>query len=135
MTKPSTRGSSAASSRATTAPLSCARSAYRERPTASIALRNVVAWDARSMGPSHSLWPVPGRSNKCSVKVRARAGTIRRNVAECNGQPPMLRKALAALDEGDTLMVVRLDRLARATRDLLNILHEVGDKGASFKSL
>ena len=42
---------------------------------------------------------------------------------------------LAALDEGDTLMVVRLDRLARSTRDLLNILHEVGDKGASFKSL
>jgi DNA invertase Pin-like site-specific DNA recombinase len=48
---------------------------------------------------------------------------------------PMLRKALAALDEGDTLMVVRLDRLARSTRDLLNILHEVGDKGALFKSL
>ena len=47
----------------------------------------------------------------------------------------MLRKALAALDEGDTLMVVRLDRLARSTRDLLNILHEVGDKGASFRSL
>ena len=48
---------------------------------------------------------------------------------------PMLRKALAALDGGDTLMVVRLDRLARSTRDLLNILHEVGDKRASFKSL
>jgi DNA invertase Pin-like site-specific DNA recombinase len=27
----------------------------------------------------------------------------------------MLRKALAALDEGDTLGVVRLDRLARST--------------------
>jgi DNA invertase Pin-like site-specific DNA recombinase len=47
----------------------------------------------------------------------------------------MLRRALAALDDGDTLMVVRLDRLARSTRDLLNILHEVGDKRASFKSL
>jgi hypothetical protein len=42
-------------------------------------------------------------------------------------------QALAALDEGDTLMVVRLDRLARSTRDLLNILHELGDKGASFQ--
>jgi hypothetical protein len=30
----------------------------------------------------------------------------------------MLRKALAALDEGDTLVVVRLDRLARSTSDL-----------------
>jgi hypothetical protein len=26
-----------------------------------------------------------------------------------------------------------MDRLARSTRDLLNILHEIGDKGASFK--
>jgi DNA invertase Pin-like site-specific DNA recombinase len=48
---------------------------------------------------------------------------------------PQLRKAINALGEGDTLMVVRLDRLARSTRDLLNILHEVGEKGASFKSL
>jgi DNA invertase Pin-like site-specific DNA recombinase len=31
--------------------------------------------------------------------------------------------------------VVRLDRLARSTRDLLNVLHEVGEKGALFKSL
>jgi DNA invertase Pin-like site-specific DNA recombinase len=29
----------------------------------------------------------------------------------------------------------RLDRLARSTRDLLNILHEVGQRGAAFKSL
>jgi DNA invertase Pin-like site-specific DNA recombinase len=31
-----------------------------------------------------------------------------------------LRKALAALDAGDVLMVTRLDRLARSTLDLLN---------------
>ena len=32
------------------------------------------------------------------------------------------------------LIITRLDRLARSTRDLLNILHEVGECGA-FKSL
>jgi DNA invertase Pin-like site-specific DNA recombinase len=48
---------------------------------------------------------------------------------------PQLRKALAALGEGDTLIVTRLDRLARSTRDLLNVLHEVGEAGALFKSL
>jgi DNA invertase Pin-like site-specific DNA recombinase len=48
---------------------------------------------------------------------------------------PRLKRALAALGEGDTLVVTRLDRLARSTRDLLNILHEVGEKGALFKSL
>jgi Resolvase, N terminal domain len=48
---------------------------------------------------------------------------------------PQLRKALAALGEGDVLMVTRLDRLARSTRDLLNVLHEVAQSGAAFKSL
>ena len=39
------------------------------------------------------------------------------------------------LDEGDVLVVTRLDRLARSTRDLLNMLGAVADKGAGFKSL
>jgi DNA invertase Pin-like site-specific DNA recombinase len=32
-------------------------------------------------------------------------------------------------------MVTRLDRLARSTRDLLNILDQVAKAGAGFKSL
>jgi DNA invertase Pin-like site-specific DNA recombinase len=39
----------------------------------------------------------------------------------------------SALGEGDVLVVTRLDRLARSTR--LNVLHEIGEKGAAFKSL
>jgi DNA invertase Pin-like site-specific DNA recombinase len=46
-----------------------------------------------------------------------------------------LRKAMEVLQEGDTLIVTRLDRLARSTRDLLNTLHAVAKKGAGFKSL
>jgi DNA invertase Pin-like site-specific DNA recombinase len=46
-----------------------------------------------------------------------------------------LRKAVARLDEGDVLMVTRLDRLARSTRDLLNILDDINKRGAGFKSL
>jgi DNA invertase Pin-like site-specific DNA recombinase len=48
---------------------------------------------------------------------------------------PQLRKAIDALGQGDTLIVTRLDRLARSTRDLLNVLYEVGENGAAFKSL
>jgi DNA invertase Pin-like site-specific DNA recombinase len=46
-----------------------------------------------------------------------------------------LAKALAALQTGDVLLVTRLDRLARSTRDLLNILDTISKSGAKFKSL
>jgi DNA invertase Pin-like site-specific DNA recombinase len=48
---------------------------------------------------------------------------------------PELAKLLRRLDQGDVLIVTRLDRLARSTRDLLNILDAVGKAGAAFKSL
>jgi DNA invertase Pin-like site-specific DNA recombinase len=46
-----------------------------------------------------------------------------------------LRKALRRLESGDVMIVTRLDRLARSTRDLLNIVHQVANAGAGFKSL
>lgn len=45
-----------------------------------------------------------------------------------------LRQCIAALHPGDILLVTRLDRLARSTRDLLNILAEIGQRGAAFRS-
>jgi DNA invertase Pin-like site-specific DNA recombinase len=46
-----------------------------------------------------------------------------------------LRRAIAALEAGDVLMVTRLDRLARSTRDLLNLLAGIAAKKAGFRSL
>src|SRR5260370_27799747 len=48
---------------------------------------------------------------------------------------PELAKVIRRLEPGDVLIVTRLDRLARSTRDLLNILDAVGKAGADFKSL
>ena len=46
-----------------------------------------------------------------------------------------LARAIAALGPGDTLIVTRLDRLARSTRDLLNTLDRIGKVGAGFRPL
>src|SRR5262245_66311881 len=46
-----------------------------------------------------------------------------------------LAKAIASLAAGDVLLVTRLDRLARSTRDLLNVLDAIGKAGAGFRSL
>src|SRR4030088_1912245 len=46
-----------------------------------------------------------------------------------------LTRLMAVLAKGDVLVVARLDRLARSTRDLLNLLGTIAEKGAGFKSL
>lgn len=46
-----------------------------------------------------------------------------------------LAKVIGRLEPGDVLVVSRLDRLARSTRDLLNVIQAIGERGAGFKSL
>lgn len=48
---------------------------------------------------------------------------------------PQLRQAIAALPPDGVLMVTRLDRLARSTRDLLNIVAQIEAQHARLKSL
>ena len=46
-----------------------------------------------------------------------------------------LAKVMRRIEADDILIVTRLDRLARSTRDLLNILHALAEKRAKFRSL
>lgn len=46
-----------------------------------------------------------------------------------------LSNLLDFIAEGDTLVVCKLDRLGRSTRDVLNLVHELETKGASLKVL
>jgi DNA invertase Pin-like site-specific DNA recombinase len=48
---------------------------------------------------------------------------------------PQLDHVLKALRKGDVLIISRLDRLARSSRDLLNVIKQITDVGATFKSL
>ena len=51
------------------------------------------------------------------------------------GQRPQLQSALRALRPGDTLVVWRIDRLARSLSDLLSLLGQIEASGAAFRSL
>jgi DNA invertase Pin-like site-specific DNA recombinase len=64
------------------------------------------------------------------------AGKVFREVASgAKRDRAQLRRVLDQLDAGDVLLVTRLDRLARSTRDLLNTLAAIADRKAGFRSL
>ena len=71
--------------------------------------------------------------------LRAAGATMiyKEKVSGIRADRPQLAKMIMikALGAGDVLVVSRLDRLARSTRDLLNIVDAIAKAGASFKSL
>src|SRR5205823_14508915 len=79
-----------------------------------------------------------GQSVELQVRQLRAAGAekVFRQVASgARTDRPGLRRAVAQLEAGDVLLVARLDRLARSTRDLLNTLATITDKKAGFRSL
>ena len=79
-----------------------------------------------------------GQSVDAQVKQLRAAGaakTFRETASGAKTDRRELARALKALGEGDTLLVTRLDRLARSTRDLLNMLDTIAKAGAGFRSL
>ena len=79
-----------------------------------------------------------GQSVDAQVKQLRGAGAdqvFRETASGASADRAQLRRALAQLAKGDVLMVTRLDRLARSTRDLLNMLDTTATAGAGFRSL
>ena len=50
-------------------------------------------------------------------------------------QRPEFQRMLDQIRSGDTIVVWKLDRFARSTRDLLNTVETLGEAGAKFQSL
>jgi DNA invertase Pin-like site-specific DNA recombinase len=48
---------------------------------------------------------------------------------------PQLMRLLQKIDQGDTLIITSLDRLARSTHDLFEITRKLEEQGVDFKSL
>jgi DNA invertase Pin-like site-specific DNA recombinase len=79
-----------------------------------------------------------GQTLQAQTEALHRAGCARIFAEKISGayaDRPQLAKAIAALAEGDTLIVTKLDRLVRSTHDLLNTLDAIGKAGATFRSL
>ena len=79
-----------------------------------------------------------GQTVAAQVATLAAAGAAKvfREVASgAKTDRTQLRRALEQLEAGDVLLVTRLDRLARSTRDLLNTLAAITERKAGFRSL
>ncbi len=79
-----------------------------------------------------------GQSLDAQVKQLRAAGAekvLQETASGAKTDHDQLRRVLDQLSKGDVLMVTRLDRLARSTRDLLNTLATINGKGAGFRSL
>jgi DNA invertase Pin-like site-specific DNA recombinase len=78
-----------------------------------------------------------GQSVAAQVKQLEDAGAekvFRETASGAKSDRAQLQRAIAQLAAGDVLMVTRLDRLARSTRDLLNILASIAERKAGFRS-
>jgi DNA invertase Pin-like site-specific DNA recombinase len=77
-------------------------------------------------------------SDDAQVKQLRDAGAekvFREPASGARSDRAQLRRALDQLGKGDVLMVTRLERLARSTRDLLNTVAAIAAKKAGFRSL
>jgi hypothetical protein len=100
--------------------------------------RNAVAGNRATSIYGYARVSTDGQSVEAQVRQLAKAGCSKvfREVASgAKTDRAQLRKALDWLEAGDVLMVTRLDRLARSTRDLLNTLAAIAGKKAGFRSL
>ena len=79
-----------------------------------------------------------GQSIDTQVKQLRAAGAeqvFRETASGARADRAQLRRVIEQLQKDDVLIVTRLDRLARSTRDLLNALATITAKNAGFRSI
>jgi len=79
-------------------------------------------------------WTNPRLANSAATRTRC-TNLFQEKISGAKSNRPQLTHLLSSLEAGDTLVVTRLDRLARSTADLLNIIQVTAKRGATFLSL
>jgi len=74
-------------------------------------------------------------SQEDQLKAAGCSKVFSEKVSGAKRQRAQLDRLLSTLEAGDIVLISRLDRLARSTRDLLNILGVIADRRAAFRSL
>jgi DNA invertase Pin-like site-specific DNA recombinase len=70
-----------------------------------------------------------------ALKAAGAETIYREKISGARADRPQLTKLMASLKEGDVVLVTKLDRLGRSTRELLDLIEHIGSVGASFRSL
>jgi DNA invertase Pin-like site-specific DNA recombinase len=70
-----------------------------------------------------------------ALKTAGTETIYREKVSEVRADRPQLAKLMASLQPRDVVLVTKLDRLGRSTRELLELIERIGKAGAAFRSL
>jgi DNA invertase Pin-like site-specific DNA recombinase len=70
-----------------------------------------------------------------ALKAAGAETVYREKISGARADRPQLAKLMASLKAGDVVLVTKLDRLGRSTRELLDLIERIGKAGASFRSL
>jgi DNA invertase Pin-like site-specific DNA recombinase len=69
-----------------------------------------------------------------ALKAASAETVFREKVSGVRADRPQLAKLMAKLTPGDIVVVTKLDRIGRSTRELLELIERIGKAGASFRS-
>jgi DNA invertase Pin-like site-specific DNA recombinase len=70
-----------------------------------------------------------------ALKAAGVSTIYREKISGARADRPQLTKLMAKLQHGDIVVVTKLDRLGRSTRELLDLIDRIGKAGATFRSL
>src|SRR5271169_1182991 len=69
-----------------------------------------------------------------ALKAAGATTVYREKISGARADRPQLAKLMASLQAGDVVVVTKLDRLGRSTRELLDLIERISKAGASFRS-
>ena len=70
-----------------------------------------------------------------ALKAAGADPIYREKISAVRADRPQLGKLMAGLKPGEVVVVTKLDRLGRSTRELLDLIDRISKAGASFRSL